>query len=312
MDAPIGDLREIGERCAEATADEEEVWAWAERHAGHNWIYRGQRDARWKLESTLERTARRFRWQRPRAELEMGIFRRFQRHAHLFVSALPDEEEVIEWLSLIRHFGAPTRLIDWTYSFHIALFFAVRHADPAIEDEPIDDRSPAVWAIDSNWLEARALDHLERCGARDIAQAYRADLHCRSWSTFGAVYNRRPALPFVLKQNSWRLNERSVAQQGLFLCPGDLERGFEENLAAMIRPEDCGVYVKKLSVPRCLAVPLMQRAYRSGISLATLVPGLEGFVRSLGDLACLPEVLAPAELAARLGHHQPGAARRRR
>ena len=300
-----------GERVGELLEDEEDIWSWAERHGGHHWIYRGQRDAAFPLRSSLERTVRRFAWSRPRADLEMGVYRRFQRHAHLYVPEMPPQEEVIEWLALIRHFGAPTRLVDWTYSFHIALFFAMRNADPGDdqEDAPEGERCAAVWAIDSSWLEERALDHLERAGAHDIAKAYRSDLYCREWGTFGAVYNRKPAVPFVLRQNCWRLNERLVAQQGLFLCPGDVERDFEENLGAMIRPEDAGVHVKKLVIPKRLSLALMRRAYRSGISLATLQPGLEGFVRSLGDLACAPDVLAPTELAAPLGRHQPGTRR---
>jgi hypothetical protein len=308
MDAPIRDLRAIEERATERLDDDEDIWNWAERHAGHNWIYRGQRCAGWRITSSLERHARRMQWPRPLADLEMGIYRRFQRHAHLFVESMPSEEDVIEWLALVRHFGAPTRLVDWSYSFHVALFFAARTADPTDDrdDAVEEDRCAAVWALDSNWLEQRAYDVLRAQDAEDVMAAYRDDLYCRRWATYGAVYNRRPPVPFVLKQNCWRLNERIVTQQGVFLCPGDVERGFEENLAALVRTEDCGVHVKKLIFPTAIAIRLMQRAYRSGISLATLQPGLEGFIRSLGDLAVAPEVLAPQDITAPLGRHQPG------
>jgi hypothetical protein len=304
------DLRAIGERSGETAEDEDAVWSWAERNAGHNWIYRGLADASFGVRSSLERCAHRSAWPRARSELEIGIYRRFQRHAHLYVESLPGDEDPIEWLALVRHYGAPTRLVDWSYSFHVAVFFAARAADPLASNG--NPRSAAVWAIDSNWLEQRGLAYLHEHGAADVAAAYRHDLYCRRAATFGAVYNRRPALPFVLKQNCWRLNERLVAQQGVFLCPGDVERDFEENLAALITPEDCGVRVKKLLFPASLAPALVRRAYRSGVSLATLYPGLEGFVRSLGDLAVSPELLSPAELAAPLGHHQPGTLLRQR
>jgi hypothetical protein len=302
----------LDDGAGELVDDEAEIWSWAERRCGHNWIYRGQRDAAAPIRSSLERTAQRFGWSRPRADLEMGVYRRFQRHAHLHVGHLPLEDDVIEWLAMLRHFGAPSRLVDWSYSFHIALFFAMRNADPNDdhEDVPEGERRAAVWAIDSNWLEQRALDHLARHGAADVVRAYRADLYGRRWTTFGAVYNREPALPFVLKQNCWRLNERLVAQQGVFLCPGDVERGFEDNLSAMVSAEDLGTRVRKLVVPKRLSLALMRRAHRSGISFATLQPGFEGFVRSIGDLASAPEVLAPSELAAPLGTSQPGAPRR--
>lgn len=316
-DVPASDLRAIGSRAIQLVTHEDEIWNWADRGGARGWMFRGQRDSDWPMRSSLERCARRMLWQRPRRSLEIGIYRRFQRHAHLFVSPLPSDEDVIEWLALIRHFGAPTRLSDWTYSFHVALFFAARAADPHddAEDRAPGERCAAVWAIDASWLDARALEHLREHGAGDVAAAYRDDLYGRRYDTFAAVYNRAPAVPFVLRQNCWRLNERLVAQQGVFLCPGDVERDFEANLAAMIRPEDVGVHVRKLVFPKRLALSILQRAYRSGISLATMYPGLEGFVRSLGDLASAPEVLAPEELDAPLGHHQPGtpiASRRRR
>ncbi|MDQ3031542.1 MAG: FRG domain-containing protein [Myxococcota bacterium] len=308
MSQPAHDLTKLLESAQELLEDEDEIWNWAERHAAQTWIYRGQRDAELPIRSSIERCARRTLWDRARTELEIGIYRRFQRHAHLYVDSLPSDEDVIEWLALIRHFGAPTRLVDWSYSFHVALFFAARAAD-SNEDEderPLGERCSAVWALDSSWLDARALEHLRANGADDVASAHRADLYGRRYATFGAVYNRRPALPFVLRQNCWRLNERLVAQQGVFLCPGDVERGFAENLGALIRPEDVGVHVRKLVFPKRTTLALLRRAYRSGISLATMYPGLEGFVRSLGDLAASPEVLSPRDLAAPLGAYQPG------
>jgi hypothetical protein len=308
MSHPTHDLGAFDERAEDVLEDEDEIWNWAERHAGQSWIYRGQRDAGFPIRSSIERCARQMLWERPRSELEIGIYRRFQRHAHLYVDSIPSEEEVIEWLALIRHFGAPTRLVDWSYSFHVALFFAARAADPNEDEDEraIGTRCAAVWALDSTWLDARALDHLRDHDADDVATAYRTDLYGRRYETFAAVYNRRPPVPFVLRQNCWRLNERLVAQQGVFLCPGDVERGFEENLAALVRPEDVGVHVRKLVFPKRLTLALLQRAHRSGISLATMYPGLEGFVRSLGDLAASPDVLSPRELAAPLGEHQPG------
>lgn len=305
---PTADPSSIAARAEERVEDEDEIWNWAERHASEAWIYRGQRDARWTIRSSLERCAQRTAWPRPRRDLEIGIHRRFQRHAHLYVASLPHDDDVVEWLALARHYGAPTRLVDWTYSFHVALFFAAREADPNDDagDLEGDEACAAVSALDATWLDARALEHLRAHGAEDVAAAYRDDLYCRRYDTFGAVYNRTPSVPFVLRQNCWRLNERLVAQQGVFLCPGDVERGFEENLAAMIREGDLGRHVRKLVFPKRLAHALLRRAHRSGISQATLYPGFEGFVRSLGDLATSPEVLSPADLSAPLGHHQPG------
>jgi hypothetical protein len=55
--------------------------------------------------------------------IESGLLRRFKRQAHHYISNPPEENDPLEWLALMQHYGAPTRLLDWTYSFFVALYF---------------------------------------------------------------------------------------------------------------------------------------------------------------------------------------------
>jgi hypothetical protein len=60
---------------------------------------------------------------------------------------LPGDEK--GWYFLMQHYGAPTRLLDWTDGALLALYFAVR--------ELSRPRDAAVWVLDPSWLNTQTL-----------------------------------------------------------------------------------------------------------------------------------------------------------
>ncbi len=81
-----------------------------------HWAFRGERDERWPLYSSLSRYLQNFGVS-PEAwpEQEARILRIFKRKAHQFLDKPPDLDDDFQWLALMQHHGAPTRL----HRFHL-------------------------------------------------------------------------------------------------------------------------------------------------------------------------------------------------
>src|ERR1035438_5269080 len=91
-----------------------------------NWAFRGERDERWPLYSSLSRYLQNFGVARGAwPEQEGRILRIFKRKAHQFLDKPPDADDDFQWMALMQHHGAPTRLIDFTWSPYVAAFFAL-------------------------------------------------------------------------------------------------------------------------------------------------------------------------------------------
>jgi hypothetical protein len=258
------------------------------------WIFRGTSNSEYRLHSSLDRALEGAAWddERPRRgrHLEHALFRQFVREAHLRIEHAPAEDDVLEWLAVMRHYDVPTRILDWSYSPWIALFFAAAGATTG---------TAAVWALDTERLDAAANALARAAGNLDRAvDAWRADLHCRKPETFYGLYNPATPVRFVLKQNCWRSNPRLNVQQGVFLCPGDVEACFQRNLAAVLRsmeddPKKArGLPLRRLEFPASEAASMMIDLYRYGISHASLYPDLEGFSKMLKRLPKMPMLQA--------------------
>jgi len=97
--------------------------------------FRGHGDADWKLTPKLYLGAD-----------EEEIRHEFQSRAlQLIQNRFPADRW--EWYFLMQHYGAPTRLLDWTENVLVALYFAV-------EDHP-GTHDAAVWILDPDWLNRK-------------------------------------------------------------------------------------------------------------------------------------------------------------
>jgi hypothetical protein len=251
---------------------------------GKQWLFRGIGNSRWEFETSLERAVKNFGIDTAKynlLDLEGGLIRRFKRQCHHYLQHLPANENTLEWLALMQHYGAPTRLLDWTHSLFVGLFFAVENSSTEC----------AVWALNHDWatettkavLSVAARNALENDRNREID------------TTFNLVFRSLPAIPFVLPIKPFRFNDRLVMQQGTFVCPGDVARSFEENLEATLsRGDSKGKLIKLVIMDNAeLRKEIIRNLNRMNMNAATLYPGLAGFAQSLRTLLIEPEILVP-------------------
>jgi len=238
----------------------------------------------WPLQTTIERARKSFEC--PEYLIsgrEKIIVREFQRFAHHYLHSPPQMNEIVEWLALIQHHGGPTRLLDFTYSFYAAAFFAVEQSET----------DAAIWCVDGG-----RLDDLVTMRAPEETQNERRQ---RITDLANSILLRQTTEHRVLTVDPFRLNTRAALQQGCYLFPCDLATSFEENLytglghegkifaervttkeALDMQYEDFAKYdVIKLELPHLFHIDTLRDLKRMNITGATLFPGLDGYARSL-------------------------------
>jgi hypothetical protein len=229
-----------------------------------NWAFRGQCDAAWPLLSALSRYFVSFHvhpdaW---RAQ-ESRMLRIFKRKAHQFLSHTPDPDDDFQWLALMQHHGAPTRLLDLTWSPYVAAFFALERATG----------DAAVWALNPthiSYASSIALRDGHTIHPQVMDPRERGNLH---------RYFLAEDVPCLWIGEPYIMNSRLTAQSGTFAVPGTLSQPVEAILSRYPEPRETLV---KLILPSAqVREQGMRELYRMNITYATLFPGLDGLARSL-------------------------------
>lgn len=231
------------------------------------WVFRGQKEP-WPLKSSLERVAR-DRFQEPFSKLryvEERVTREFQRHFHRYSNIQVAEADGLRWLAIMQHHGAPTRLLDWTYSFHVALYFAAESA--ALGKEGV------IWAIDLDWCWRVAEAAIPK--AMTKYQVNDKDLE----ATRDLLSSDRRLLVAL---SPFSLDERIAVQQGLFLAPLDMTRTFEASLNAMQGSGDGRGNVRGIRIRwnKAFLTKTITELQRMNINRRSLYPGLDGLATGL-------------------------------
>jgi FRG domain len=215
--------------------------------------FRGHRDESWDLEPNI------FRLKLEGNESELrGEFIRRGRQLH----SEYDLRDEWDWYFVMQHYRAPTRLLDWTDSALVALFFAINSNLAGFPEVGCD---AAVWMLDPWWLNRQVirLDSILQPDFDD-ARPYLPKTYS------GELRRRYPVAidpPYIAR--------RLGAQRSHFTIHGNRRDGLMQ-LARRAKSHLVKIVLPKESIP-----DMRTDLVTCGVSDTTLFPDLEGLSREL-------------------------------
>ncbi len=222
-------------------------------------VFRGMSDSAWDLQTSLMRLAGQFE------RLEGSLIRNFRKYGH---SKTVSGDSFWHWLVVAQHHGLPTRLLDWSYSPHIAAHFAT-------EDTDQFHRDGVVWAVDMMGVHERLPEKLQdllraehafvfTTGMLDGYAASLAEFDDRFGSA-GALFLEPPAL------------DDRIVNQAAFLSimspsSARLDRWLDE-----VAPELC----RKIIIPASVKLEIRDKLDMMNITERIIYPGFDGLSKWL-------------------------------
>jgi hypothetical protein len=231
-------------------------------NSGPLW-FRGVRNAALDLEPSLYRHPT-IKEANTLIDLEWNLLSDFRHRAPPFSERLPKDD--LEMLFLMQHYGVPTRLLDWSESPLVSLFFALENA----RQRGGGDHDAAVWVLDPVGLNSLAADQREGSD-----QIYGADA-----DELGAYKPRSdPKKLKVISPSAMfgiHNSPRIVAQRGTFVI-------FGKDTAPMNRQAKImsSSILRRIDITKDAKGKIFSDLFNMGLADSAIYPDLDGLGREL-------------------------------
>lgn len=216
-----------------------------------NYVFRGVPRARHGLETSLQTGGFEAK--------EKHLLTSFRKYAHR--SAVPGDS-VWNWLSLAKHHGLPTRLLDWTYSPYVALHFATHELNHFDEDA-------SIWCVDYKKTHALLPRPLRNVLDEEDVNIFTAEL-VNAVAPSLEAFDRLSKKGFVVFFEPPSLDERIVNQFALFSLPSSPQLALE----ALLRKQADAC--RRIIVPAALKWEIRDKLDQANVTERVLFPGLDG------------------------------------
>jgi hypothetical protein len=225
----------------------------------HTW-FRGQDDKIWKLVPKIYRNVG-FDF-----ILEREYFRDFKLLANNYLDKLPLDD--FEWMFIMQHYGMPTRLLDWTESHLVALFFVVENYK--------NSKDGAVWILDPWSLNEATMGE------------FTVPVHNHRFLNdyvlpppMNVEREVRGYYPVCIRPK--KSTSRILAQKGCFSIHGNIQIGIDEITSMFNKSENQikKIRLKKIIIDGRSKLKILKQLFISGITHSVIFPDLDGLSKEI-------------------------------
>jgi FRG domain len=247
--------------------------------------FRGITDEGYDLEPTLLRDSNRSYLlphlsdnERERIlKIEKYLLQRFKTFSTPLLTRVPELE--IQWFFLMQHHNLYTRLLDWSKSSSISLFFAIRKYEEKQKEAKLKCRSSpsaAVWI-----LEPRRLSEFSPHGTRSIYGANN-EKHIPLINKYLGLDEsiNEKKLDFPLPLIPDLVSPRITSQLGRFTLHTDKKDSLI-NFAKKLYKDEGRWYLIKIIIPHENHKSILRSLRTSGISFIDIAQDLDGISEEL-------------------------------
>jgi hypothetical protein len=235
----------------------------------NHYMFRGHADYTWRLESSLERTLG-SNWSPANArKYEEWSLDHFKSKFHLYDTENVRPESKLAWLSIMQHYGVPTRLLDFSESPYVALYFALEAYRPETKTDF------AVIAIDYTAVMQRSIDYISRKDPK--FRETRQSIYPKQDIVFDKVVDRH-AYNVAWIAEPRQFNARLDRQAGSFLLSGNPGRKIKDILSL---PTYRAARVIKYRISASLYTAVFALLRKMNVTSKSIYGNLDGLARSI-------------------------------